>query len=264
MLYFGNRCSRDCYFCCVEGSPEGEFIPFEPEGVEQILEILAPHGRIKLYGGEPTLHHRHCIELVRRLRLQGYVGRLTIFSNGIQADRLIQMLEADPPTEGHPGSDTYLNHFIWHGIGVPSIPESRRQQILAWAEAHPGRVWLSHEDVVPVGAAEKPENQLPLLGRTPDFGGRCARCFPTLRSDGRIHACAFAAEVQAPQYDLGRMGDSAQAVSDRYRSFMTWVDEVLEPEAANRSESPCVTCLRWARSGNGPLPEGFSSPRAAG
>ncbi|MGI9041454.1 MAG: radical SAM protein [Gemmatimonadales bacterium] len=247
MLYFGNDCNRDCYFCCVEAKPGGSFLRYTPDRVGEILELIHPAARIKLYGGEPTLYHRHLIEVTAALRGGGYVGRLTIFSNGIQADRLIEMLEADPAGSAHPGSDVYLNYAIWHGRGVEQIPAGRRAKLVAWAAAHPGRIYLSHEDLIPVGGAERAPADTSLPQRVPDFGGKCARCFPTLKSDGTIHACAFAAEEPAAQYALGRLGDPPQEVASRYRQFLGWVEQVLEPAAAAAGESPCTVCLRWAR-----------------
>lgn len=258
MLYFGNRCNRDCWFCCVEGSPAGRDLPFAEGAAEQILDLLLPDARIKLYGGEPTLHVDRVIELVRGLRRGGYLGRLTIFSNGIQADRLIRILEADPPSADHPGSDAYLNHYIWHGLGVDPVPPAQRAKIERWARTNPGRIWLSHEDLVPVGGAAEggasPGRGL-LPAATPDFGGRCARCWPTVKGDGRIHACAFAAEVEAPHLDLGRMEDGPGALAERHAAFLRWVEEALEPAAHAAGEAPCVTCLRQG-SAAPPVPTG--------
>lgn len=253
MLYFGNDCNRDCYFCCVEAKPGGSFVAYQAGQVGRMLELIRPDARLKLYGGEPTLYHTHLIEVIHVLRSGGYVGRLTVFSNGIQADRLIEMLEADPPTERHPGTDAYLNYAIWHGRGVQPIPHGRRAKLLQYASVHPGRLFLSHEDIIPVGGAEDvPAGPVPagLAGPAaaiPDFGGRCARCFPTLKSDGTIHACAFAAEERAGQFDLGRLGDPATRVAARHRAFLEWVETVLEPAARAAGQAPCAICLGWAR-----------------
>jgi hypothetical protein len=265
MLYFGNECNRECGFCCVEGSPAGGFVPLDAARIAQVLALIRPDARIKLYGGEPTLRHRHMIGVVRALRAEGYVGRLTIFSNGVQAGRLIAMLEADPPTSSHRGTDAYLNQAIWYGRGAPGLPPGRRARLLDWAADNPGRLFLSHADVLPVGAASRdPDAAVPEqpVRRTtklddgastqaewtePGFGGRCARCHPTLRSDGRIHACAFAANVDSPLYDLGELGDAAQDVAVRHRRFLEWIDSELEPAAADAGASPCTLCLQHAR-----------------
>jgi MoaA/NifB/PqqE/SkfB family radical SAM enzyme len=245
LLYPGNRCNRDCHFCCVDGSPGGSFAPFALDAPERLVQLIQPGARIKLYGGEPTLHHRYFTGFIRDLRRLGYVGRLTVFSNGVQSQRLIHMLEADPPADHHRGTDAYLNHYVWHGDGVEPIPPGRRAELQAWGTANPGRLWLGHEDVLQVGGAARHTSD-DVAGR-PDFRGRCARCHPTMKSDGRIHACAFAVEVEAAQYDLGTIAQSPWQLRARRQRFLRWVDEVLEPAAADREEHPCVTCLRWAR-----------------
>lgn len=265
MLYFGNECNRECGFCCVEGSPAGGFVPLDAVRIAHVLDLIRPDARIKLYGGEPTLRHRHITAVVRALRAGGYVGRLTIFSNGVQAARLIAMLEADPPASSHRGSDAYLNQAIWYGRGAPGLPPARRARLLDWAAENPGRLYLSHADVLPVGAASRnpgEEVSEPPVRRTakpaegtdtqaewtePGFGGRCARCHPTLRSDGRIHACAFAANVDSPLYDLGELGDAAADIAARHGRFLEWIDSELEPAAAAAGVSPCTLCLHHAR-----------------
>ena len=247
MLYFGNACNRECTFCCVDGGPDGSYQAFTRSSVKAMLARIKPDARIKLYGGEPTLYHRHLINVVQSLRAGGYTGRLTVFSNGIQASRLIAMLEADPPTELQRGSDAYLNHMIWLGRGAPRIPEGRRRALLTWAAAHPGRLFLGHDDILPVGGAESDELRMGALSAAPNFAGRCARCYPTFRSDGVVHACAFAAEVRSAQYQLGTLADTAEQIAARREQFLQFIDQVVEPEAARRGESPCRVCLAHAR-----------------
>lgn len=247
MLYFGNACNRECSFCCVDGRPGGSFRPFTRNSVRALLTRIRPDARIKLYGGEPTLYHTHLIEVVAALRAGGYRGRLTIFSNGIQARRLIAMLEADAPDDGQSGSDAYLNHLIWLGRGAPAIPAGRRRALLAWAAEHPGRLFLGHDDILPVGGAAADETRQGALAHAPNFAGRCARCYPTFHSDGSVHACAFAAEVRAPQYDLGTLDDSVEQIAARRTRFLQFIDQVVEPEAALSGASPCRVCLAHAR-----------------
>jgi hypothetical protein len=247
LLYFGNACNRECAFCCVDGRPGGSYRPFTRSAVRSIFERIRPDARVKLYGGEPTLYHNHLINVVRALRAGGYVGRLTIFSNGIQAARLIAMLDADPATDLHPGSDAYLNHLIWLGRGADPIPEGRRRALLTWAAVHPGRLFLGHEDILPVGGAAAAATRDGALSDAPDFAGRCARCYPTFRSDGTVHACAFAAEVRSPQYDLGTLDDTAEQIAERRAQFLQFIEQVVEPEAALRAVSPCRVCLDHAR-----------------
>ncbi len=246
MLYFGNACNRACTFCCVDGRPGGSYIPFDSADVDAIVAHIRPDARIKLYGGEPTLYAEDLIGVVAALRAGGYAGRLTVFSNGIQSTRLIRMLEADPPTDRHPGSDAYLNHAIWHGQGAEPIPASRKRELLEWARVNPGRLWLGHQDVLPVGGAEQGCAEGPLAD-APNFGGRCARCHPTFRSDGSVHACAFAAETRAPVYELGRIDDPVEAITAKRRRFLDWIDRTVEPEAERRGVPACRVCLEYAR-----------------
>jgi hypothetical protein len=240
MLYFGNECNRACDFCCVEGRPDGTWAAFSPAHADALLERIRPDARIKLYGGEPTLHPRALLGHTAALRAGGYAGRHTNFSKRIQSDRLIGMLEADPPTPRHPGSDAYLNQPIWTGSGAEPIPEGRKRRLLAWSAANPGRLFLGHEDILPVGAAEGS----PGAG---GFGGSCARCHPTYHADGRVLACAFSAEVDSPVYALGTIADNAQTIRRRRAAFLAWIDDDVEPEAKRRSVPACVVCLERAR-----------------
>lgn len=247
LLYFGNDCNRDCHFCCVEGHPGGTFRAFPDDLPEWLMQTVRSDGRIKYYGGEPTLYQQHLNEITSRLRCLGFKGSIRIYSNGVQADRLIQMLESDPPREDIAGSETYLNYYVWHGLGVKGVPPQKREKLNDYARNHPNRLWLSHEDIIPVGAAETFEPEIELDDTPPAFGNHCARCYPTVKSDGIVHACAFAAEERAPQYVLGRIGDNVEKISKAYGDFLHWVDTELEPHAARLGESPCSVCLRWAR-----------------
>ena len=61
-----------------------------------------------------------------------------------------------------------------------------------------------------------------------------AQGFPVLTTKGRFHACPFAAEIDAPHFDLGRAGTAPAAVRENYRTFLRWVDETLDPAARER------------------------------
>jgi hypothetical protein len=65
-----------------------------------------------------------------------------------------------------------------------------------------------------------------------------------LTSQGRFHACPFAAEIDAPHYDLGQVGSDPQQVRDNYRAFRAWIDAVLDPAARARGISSCEMCHR--------------------
>lgn len=89
-LYPGNQCNRDCSFCTVFGSPNGEYSEYKPEHLDAVLRtvMLSEQGAVKFYGGEPTLHPDNVIWAIAYLRQQDYQGAIVIYSNGIQADRL--------------------------------------------------------------------------------------------------------------------------------------------------------------------------------
>jgi len=54
----------------------------------------------------------------------------------------------------------------------------------------------------------------------------------------------FAAEVDAPHYDLGRVGTDPGVVLANYRTFRRWVDETLDPAARARGVTSCEMCHR--------------------
>ena len=81
--------------------------------------------------------------------------------------------------------------------------------------------------------------------READFHGMgqgCVRCFPVLTTRGRFHACPFAAEVDSPHFDLGSVGSRADDVLARYRAFLGWVDEVLDPAAVEKGVCRAARC----------------------
>jgi hypothetical protein len=65
-----------------------------------------------------------------------------------------------------------------------------------------------------------------------------------LTTKGRFHACPFAAEIEAPHYDLGGVGTEGSTVFANYRTFRRWVDEVLDPAARARGVTSCEMCHR--------------------
>ncbi len=48
--------------------------------------------------------------------------------------------------------------------------------------------------------------------------------------------------IDAPHYDLGRVGSEPHAVFDKYRAFRRWVDDVLDPAARTRGITSCEMC----------------------
>lgn len=230
-LYDGSRCNRACAFCAVAGSPRGWYRPFGPEVLEFALELVSPRGSIKFYGGEPTLHPENVVQAVAFLEQGGFVGRFRLYSNGIRAEVLTEVLDAVPEM------DAVLNYSILHGRGVPSIPRHSLELLLGYER---GRIFSGHPDLVDVGAA----GELPAESVTESFGGACAHCHPVLRSDGIFHGCPFAVENRSPHFQLGGVGSPAGPAVGEFEKLIRWQSEVLEPEARRRGLHPCQVCDR--------------------
>lgn len=237
-LYEGNFCNRTCAFCTIDGSPQGWYRPYTPAVLDQARRSVAADGNLKFYGGEPTLHAAAIIDAMAWLRAHGFRGLFTIFSNGIKADRLLAILDSDPRSEA------VLNYSILHGRDAEPLPAHARAALEDWARAHPNRLFqgykiLFHAGGGATGAFDR--------DREADFHGLgrgCVRCFPVLTSAGRFHACPFAAEIDAPHFDLGRVGSDPATVRANYRGFRRWIDEVLDPAARARGVSSCEMCHR--------------------
>ena len=237
-LYEGNFCNRTCTWCTIDGSPKGWYRPYAPAVLDQALATLAPDGNLKFYGGEPTLHADEIAAAMRYVRARGFRGLITIFSNGVKADRLIALLD------GEPRSEAVLNYSIYHGRDADPLPAHAKAALEAWAAANPGRLFQGFKVLFHAGGgAGTPFDR----DREADFHGLgtgCVRCFPVLTTKGRFHACPFAAEIDAPHYDLGGVGTPPDAVFGRYRAFRRWIDDVLDPAARARGVTSCEMCHR--------------------
>ncbi len=231
-LYTGSVCNRSCDFCIVYGEPKGWYAPLNRDQLETAMQLIAPQGNVKFYGGEPTLDAENILWAISHLRQLGFEGCFTIFSNGIQARRIIRILEADDRCE------VSLNYSILHGEGAEPIPAGALELLREFDRQHPGRIFSSHPDIVPIGRGFDSGNP---AGRG-DFSGSCPRCRPVVTTRGKLHACPFAVEFESSHYDLGRVGDAPEALQANYRSFLNWVDEVLEPAAQQRGVHPCEVC----------------------
>lgn len=237
-LYEGSFCNRTCSWCTIDGSPQGWYQPYDQATLDQALRSVARDGNIKFFGGEPTLHADAIIDAMRRLRDGGFRGLFTIFSNGIQCERLIAMLESDRRSEA------VLNYSIYHGRDAEPLPAHAKQRLEAWAEANPDRLFQGYKILFHAGAGA---SEAFAADRESDFHGLgtgCVRCFPVLTSRRRFHACPFATEIDSPHYDLGKVGDQPATVFARYRRFREWIDTVLDPEAKHRGISSCEMCHR--------------------
>jgi len=237
-LYEGNFCNRTCSWCTIDGSPQGWYQPYSTAVLDQALASVAHDGNLKFYGGEPTLHAPAIIDAMAYLRRQGFGGLFTIFSNGVKADRLVAILDSDPRSEA------VLNYSIYHGRDADPLPAPAHSRLEEWARAHPNRMFQGYKVLFHAGGGT---DQAYERDREADFHGLgrgCVRCFPVLTSRGRFHACPFAAEVDAPHYDLGQVGSDPKTVFGNYRAFRQWVDEVLDPAARRRDISSCEMCHR--------------------
>jgi hypothetical protein len=235
-LYEGNFCNRTCSFCTINGSPDGWYEPYTPALLDQALRSVARDGNIKFYGGEPTLHAAAIIDAMAWLRAHGFVGLFTVFSNGVQAEKLLAILDSDARSEA------VLNYSIYHGRDAEPLPEHAKARLEAWASAHPNRMFQGYKILFHAGAGATETFD---RDRESDFHGlgqSCVRCFPVLTSQGRFHACPFAAELDAPHYDLGRVGSDPTEVFANYRAFRRWIDETLDPAARARGISSCAMC----------------------
>jgi len=237
-LYEGNFCNRTCAWCTIDGSPQGWYQPYAPAVLDRALATLAPDGNLKFYGGEPTLHPEDVKQAMRYVRARGFRGLITIFSNGVRAERLIDVLDSDPRSEA------VLNYSIYHGRDAEPLPAHAKARLETWAAANPGRLFQGYKVLFHAGSgADRSFDR----DREADFHGLgtgCVRCFPVLTTKGRFHACPFAAEIDAPHYALGDLGTAPETVFRNYRTFRRWVDEVLDPAARARGVTSCEMCHR--------------------
>ena len=237
-LYEGNFCNRTCTWCTIKGSPDGWYANYNRAVLDQAAATIAPDGNLKFYGGEPTLHASAIIDAMAYLRGRGFHGLFTIFSNGVQAQRLIDILESDGRSEA------VLNYSIYHGRDAEPLRPHAKERLESWAAAHPNRIFQGYKVLFHAGAGADHTYD---RDREADFhglGSGCVRCFPVLTSQGRFHACPFAAEIDAPHYDLGRVGSDPQVVFRNYRTFRAWIDTTLDPAARQRGISSCEMCHR--------------------
>lgn len=228
-LYHGSRCNRACAFCCVSGAPEGHHVPFTEEVLRAAVRLVARQGSLKIYGGEPTLDPHNLRWTITCLRTLGFAGAITIFSNGLRPHVLTALLEADLDLR------IVLNYAITTGTGEPPLPAKALAYLRAYHAAHPGRLFLSHAFVVPVGRQrERPE--------APGEPNLCYRCYPTLTSAGQFHACPFAVEYDRPHFALGDIHTPSEVVQARFHRFLDWIEGRLNPEARRQGRSACAVC----------------------
>lgn len=260
-VYTGSKCNRECDFCIVSGRPDGWYQPITEETLSAVIEMVPMDGTIKFYGGEPTIAPDNLLWAMQGFRERGFRGWFTIFSNGVLADRVIKLLEADDRT------DVVLNYSILHGEDADPIPPDSLAKLKAFAALHPDRIYSSHAGVFPfgrgvdfvaeVGQAHINERMQTSMAKKMEIGELdqtkvaeaedrgfrlCPRCRPVVGTDGRHHACPFAVESEMPHFDMGSVNDPGDLVLARYQRFLDWINDVLEPEAEALKIHPCLVC----------------------
>lgn len=255
-LYPGNQCNRDCSFCTVFGSPKGWYREYTQEHLDAALRtvMLNEQGAIKFYGGEPTLDFENVIWAIAYLRQQGYAGAIVVYSNGIQADRLLQILASDPLSK----TTASLNYSIATGDGAPQMPQKALAQLKKHEIEQPDSIAIGHPDVVDSGRGVEP-----FTGEAtrPKANSRCPHCYPVLTTEGKFHACPFAIENQSAHFQLGDTNSDAAEIAHNFQAFFEWLDTVHEPFATARNLPACTVC--WKHLDQLPLPNFDRLVRAA-
>lgn len=261
-LYTGSKCNRECDFCIVSGRPDGWYQPLTEAALDAALRLVPPDGTIKFYGGEPTIDAENVIWAISYLRQNGFTGWFTIFSNGVLADRVTRILEADAKL------DVVLNYSILHGEDAEPIPPKSLQKLKDFEARNPGRIFSSHAGVFPFGRGiefvetvgqthvaermhtsfdkkiESGQMTADIAREIEEKGFRlCPRCRPALRTDGVFHACPFAVESEAEHFRLGTLGETdSEKVLENFQKFLDWIDRELEPAAERLGLHPCQVC----------------------
>lgn len=238
-LYPGNQCNRDCSFCTVFGSPKGWFSEYTEEHLDAVLRtvMLNEQGAIKFYGGEPTLNHENVIWAIAYLRQHDYQGAIVVYSNGIQAERLLQILESDPLRR----TTASLNYSITTGDGAPQMPKHALERLESYELEYPGAIAIGHPDVVDSGRGVEPFSG---DEARPQENSRCPHCYPVLTTEGKFHACPFAIENRAPHFHLGDIHSEPAEVAQNFQAFFRWLDTVHEPYAIAHNLPACTVCWK--------------------
>ncbi|MEO0351745.1 MAG: hypothetical protein AAF282_17030 [Cyanobacteria bacterium P01_A01_bin.15] len=253
-LYPGNQCNRECDFCTVFGAPKGWYTEYTAEHLDTALAtvMVSAQGAIKFYGGEPTLNHDNVIWAIGYLRDHGFQGAIVIYSNGIQAERLLAILDSDPLGK----TTASLNYSIATGDGAPQMPLSSLRKLEAREREHGGAIAIGHPDIVDSGRGVDP-----FTGEEarPKNNHQCPHCYPVLKTNGQFHACPFAVENSSPHFQLGTVSDTPETITNNFQTFLTWLDTVHEPYAIEHDLPACTVC--WQHLDALPVPE-LSEPSA--
>ena len=238
-LYPGNQCNRDCDFCTVFGSPNGWYTDYTTEHLDAVLRTVMLHdlGTVKFYGGEPTLNVDNVVWAIAYLREQGFQGAIVIYSNGIQAQRLLRILTSDPLNQ----TTASLNYSIATGDGAPQMPKQSLALLEDYERTHPGAIAIGHPDIVDSGRGTDPFSG---EETRPQDSHKCPHCYPVLLSSGKFHACPFAVENQAPHFQLGDVNTDPKVIAENFQAFFDWLDTVHEPYAIEHDLPACTVCWK--------------------
>ena len=164
---------------------------------------------------------------------KGFTGKYTLFSNGIKADALLEILDSDSNT------DCALNYSIWTGRGTTPIPIPAKEKIQQYAESHPNRFFLAHQDII--GSGRAMDWDLDTLD-VPTFGDTCPLCHPVITTKGEVLACPFNVEKDSTYHKLGKTSSSPDEIIQNYKEFRNWVENVLHPASQTTGKRPCYFC----------------------
>lgn len=89
-----NRCNLRCSYCFADSYTAEEKEDITPEAFGRLLSFCAEDGQVGIIGGEPFLH-KNVLTFLEMLRLDPRFGRVTVFTNGIYADKAADLLRAD-------------------------------------------------------------------------------------------------------------------------------------------------------------------------
>ena len=165
---------------------------------------------------------------MRYLRARGFRGLFTIFSNGVKAERLLEILDSDARSEA------VLNYSIYHGRDAEPLPphaQAAARDVGARASQPPVS---GLQGPLPRRRGRRRRRSTATARPTSTASARLRALLPGADQQGRFHACPFAAEIDSPHYDLGSVGTDPPAVFGNYRTFRRWIDDVLDPAARAR------------------------------
>jgi hypothetical protein len=238
-LYPGNLCNRECSFCTVLGNPKGWYRKYTSDHLEGVLQTVCTHegATLKFYGGEPTLDFENVIWAIGYLRERGFRGSFVIYSNGIQATLLIQIMESDPLKR----TTASLNYSITTGDGAPPMPRKSLRLLEEYEAKHPGTIAMGHPTILDIGRGfESFQGD----STRPRQSSQCPRCYPVLTTQGQFHACPFAVEIDAPHFQLGPLNSPPERIARNFKIFLNWLDTIHEPYAVKNNLPACTVCQR--------------------